>query len=102
MRWQKQARAIIAIFVVVFATIVGMASRKQKRPAAQGPAPEQKAKGSVYEVHGPGEFNNFKDKHTISITFKDQIAYPDGRTAMKNVRSCPTAADAHDRAKEGE
>jgi lipopolysaccharide transport protein LptA len=85
MVWQKQARALIAIFVVVFATIVGMALRQQKRPAVPAPAPEQKAKGSVYEVHGPGEFNNFKDKHTISIKFEDQIAYPDGRTVQKNI-----------------
>src|SRR5262245_46299734 len=86
MAWQKRARLGIAIFVVVFATMVGMALRNQKRQVVQVPAPVKSDPNATTELRGGGVWEQSKDKKVVfSVKFQSQLTYPDGRLVQRDI-----------------
>lgn len=81
MNWQKKARAAIAVFVVVFIAIVGIALRYRKATSPQAAVPARKDPTATVENTGGGHFEHFKEGRLVfAIKFGSQFTYPDGRT----------------------
>src|SRR5436305_11033028 len=80
--WRKRLRSAIAVFVVLFAAVVGVSLRRgqTQRAVAPGPATHvdpnaqiQNTSGGIYErTHG--------GQTVVSIKFGSSFSYPDGRT----------------------
>jgi lipopolysaccharide transport protein LptA/LPS export ABC transporter protein LptC len=86
MSWQKHARIGLVVFVIVFVTIVIVALRQRKGTPAKETASKRLDPVSVSETHGPGLIETYKDgKVNVSVSFRDQITYQDGRTKEKEI-----------------
>jgi len=80
MRWQKQLRFAIALFVVVFAAVVVVSLRKGRSSAAP-PATVQKKDPKAVTEGGTGTFTHeTQGKTAFSIAFGNQLTYEDGRS----------------------
>jgi LPS export ABC transporter protein LptC len=87
MSWQKNARAAIALFVIVFVAIVFVALRQRKgTPAQTPPPPRVDAKASI-ENTGGGKVEQYRKDGSLAfrIKFASQFTYPDGRTRLGKV-----------------
>jgi len=85
MSWQKQARAVIAVFVVIFIGLVVYSLRHRKAPQASAAIPERRDKDCVLENTQSGEFKQSKDGQIVfSMKFGAQCSYQDGRTRLGN------------------
>src|ERR1700730_5591432 len=82
--WRKRLRVAIALFVVVFAAVVGVLLRRGHKPAGQAlTAPANLDPKAVIQTGGPGEFTLRKEgKVTFSIKFRNQKTYADGRSVF--------------------
>ena len=80
MRWQKQLRFAIALFVVIFAAVVVVSLRKGQTSAAP-PAAVQKKDPKAITEGGAGTFTRENQgKTAFSIKFGNQLTYEDGRS----------------------
>ena len=85
MSWQKKARAVIAVFVVVFVAVVVLALRHRKAPQGAAAIPERRDKDCVLENTQSGEVKQSKNGQIIfSMKFGAQCSYQDGRTRLGN------------------
>jgi lipopolysaccharide export system protein LptA len=102
--WQKRLRVAIALFVVVFATAVGVSLRRGHKQAAPAALPPKTDPNAIVQS-GPGIFNREeKGKSAFSIKFGSQATYPDNRSKFgggvtvvlpdKNGRQITIASDA--------
>jgi len=81
--WRKRLRLGIALFVVIFAVVVGVSLRNGRRRVQTVPAPNridrsasiENTQGGVYERTEHG-------KVTFSLKFGSQLTYPDGRSKL--------------------
>ena len=81
--WRKRLRLGIALFVVIFAVVVGVSLRNGRRRIQTVPAPNridrsasiENTQGGVYERTEHG-------KVTFSLKFGSQLTYPDGRSKL--------------------
>src|SRR5918994_398883 len=82
MRWQRIARLAIAVFVVIFASIVAIKLRQSAKPAVtpQTPRVDQK---TVAEL-GPLSHTRVDDNGNVQFTInaKRSLTYPDGRQIL--------------------
>ena len=82
MRWQKILRIAIALFVVAFATVVGVSLRRGRRPAQVAAALEMKKDAPVMQT-GQGHFIQYKQgKDAVRIDFGNQATYADNRSTF--------------------
>jgi LPS export ABC transporter protein LptC len=80
MNWRKRLRLGIAVFVVVFAAIVGLSLKKGRVRATPPPVP-QIDHGPVIQSKGPTDFELRKEgKVTFQIKSGNQRSYADGRS----------------------
>jgi LPS export ABC transporter protein LptC/lipopolysaccharide transport protein LptA len=85
MTWQKQARAVIAVFVVIFIGLVVYSLRHRKVPQGSAAIPERRDKDCVLENTQSGEYKTAKDgKVVFAVKFGAQCSYQDGRTRLGN------------------
>ncbi len=85
MAWQKKARIVIALFVVVFVAIVVVALRQRKAPPAAAPISERRDKDCILENNTGGHYEQTKDgKVVFGVKFGAQCSYPDGRSKFGN------------------
>jgi lipopolysaccharide export system protein LptA len=85
MTWQKKARFAIAVFVVVFITIVAVALRSRKAVPQAGAIPERKDPKALVENTQGGEVAIQKEGRVVlRIKFGSQFSYPDGRSKFTN------------------
>jgi lipopolysaccharide export system protein LptA len=82
-KWQKRLRLAIALFVVVFAAIVGVSLRKGHRPAGPRPTvPPKLDDKAVVNNLGKGTYKSLDPgkggKVTFRIDFGNQLTYADG------------------------
>lgn len=85
MSWQKVARLLIAVFVVVFAAVVFLALRRGK-DSEPAPPPEVKRidEKATAQTTGPGHYSRTKEgKVAWSIRWNGgQVTYPEGRSKV--------------------
>ena len=81
MRWQKQLRLAIAVFVVAFAILVVVSFRHGRRP---GPPPVLEVKDQQAQmISGRGHYTQeTKGKASFDISFGNSKTYPDGRSTF--------------------
>ena len=85
MRWQKIARLIIAMFVIVFTGFVIAALRRPS--AAPGPeAAPRTTPDAIAETHGGTHrvTDDATGKIRHQVDFESQVTYADGRSVLKN------------------
>jgi lipopolysaccharide export system protein LptA len=82
--WRKRLRLAIALFVVVFAAVVGVSLRRGRKADTQAVArPANLDPNAVLQTGGPGEVTLRKEgKVTFSIKFGNQKTYADGRSVF--------------------
>jgi lipopolysaccharide export system protein LptA len=80
-RWQKQLRLAIAVFVVGFAILVGVSMRRGRRAT---PPPSMDIKGQAAQMEsGPGHYTQEqKGKAEFSIAFGNSKTYADNRSTF--------------------
>ena len=80
MRWRKQLRLAIALFVVAFAALVVVSLRRgQQKPAADALAPKTLDPAAVIQGGAGVAERTEKGKTAFSIKFGSQLTYPDNR-----------------------
>src|SRR5689334_18508870 len=81
MRWQKQLRLAIAVFVVAFAILVVVSFRHGRRP---GPPPVLDVKDEQAQmISEKGHYTQeTKGKTSFDISFGNSKTYPDGRSTF--------------------
>jgi len=81
MRWQKQLRLAIAVFVVAFAILVVVSFRHGRRP---GPPPVLDVKDQQAQmISEKGHYTQeTKGKTSFDISFGNSKTYPDGRSTF--------------------
>ena len=85
MTWQKKARFAIAVFVIVFITIVAVALRSRKAVPQAGAIPDRKDPKALVENTQGGEVAIQKEGRVVlRIKFGSQFTYPDGRSKFTN------------------
>ncbi len=83
MTWQKKARLLIAVFVVLFVAAVFVASRRRKPAAPAEALPTRVDPAAVVEGHGHGTIEQSRDGRVVfSLKFGSQLTYPDGRSKL--------------------
>lgn len=81
MAWQKKARFVIALFVVVFVAIVVVALLRRKAPPPHAAIPERRDKDCILENNSGGHYEATKDgKVVFGVKFGAQCSYQDGRS----------------------
>src|SRR6187549_2580974 len=84
MKWQKRLRVVIALFVVVFAAVVGVALRRGHKPAPEAalvPKKIDSGKGVLSQSPEGGTAQSYTmGKLGARITFGNQVTYTDGST----------------------
>jgi LPS export ABC transporter protein LptC len=85
MSWQKKARAVIAVFVIIFIAVVVLALRHRKAPQNSAAVPARRDKDCILENTQSGEFKQSKDGQVVfAMKFGAQCSYQDGRTRLGN------------------
>lgn len=81
--WRKRLRLAIALFVVIFAIVVGVSLRKGRKPVAPPKAGQTIDPNAVVQSQGPTDFELRKEgKVTFHITSGNQRTYADGRSVF--------------------
>jgi lipopolysaccharide export system protein LptA len=82
MSWQKKARVAIAVFVVVFATMVFLAMRQRAAAPAPAASPRQED-DTTREIRGPSSFQKIDRAGRLTLLKSEgQKAYADGRNVL--------------------
>jgi hypothetical protein len=84
MAWQKKARFVIALFVVVFVAIVVVALRQRKAPPATAPISERRDKDCILENNSSGHVKATKDGKVVFGVVRSKCSYQDGRSKFGN------------------
>jgi LPS export ABC transporter protein LptC len=83
MKWQKTARIVIAVGVVLFTALVLVTLRRNSPPAVSPTTPRTDTDASV-QAQGPITNIRTKDgKIVLSLTSQGAVTYPDGRTKLQ-------------------
>jgi LPS export ABC transporter protein LptC len=81
MNWRKRLRLGIAVFVVVFAAIVGLSLKTGRVKGTPPPAGQKIDPNAVFQSKGPTDFELRKEgKVTFQIKSGNQRSYADGRS----------------------
>jgi lipopolysaccharide export system protein LptA len=81
--WLKRLRLGIALFVVIFAIVVGVSLRKGHKRIAQAPPPVRQDPTASIENPQGGTFQRTEHgKTTFSLKFGSQLTYADGRSKL--------------------
>src|SRR6266850_4590266 len=79
--WRKRLRLAIAVFVVMFAAVVGLSLRKGRTTPAPVGAPKKLDPTAVIQTRGTGVYEVKKEgKTTFQIKFGNQLTYSDNRS----------------------
>jgi lipopolysaccharide export system protein LptA len=79
--WRKRLRLAIAVFVVMFAAVVGLSLRKGRMTPAPVGAPKKLDPSAVIQTRGTGVYEVKKEgKTTFQIKFGNQLTYSDNRS----------------------
>src|SRR5262245_31410685 len=85
MAWQKRARFVIVIFVLIFVGIVFFALSHHKAPPRSAAAPQRQDKDCILENTDGGHVESSKGGKIVwAMKFGAQCSYPDGRAKLGN------------------
>jgi LPS export ABC transporter protein LptC len=83
MKWQKTARLVIAVGVVLFTALVLVTLRRNRPPAATPTTPRTDADASVQVQGRVVNIRTKEGKVVLSVSAQGAVTYPDGRTKLQ-------------------
>jgi LPS export ABC transporter protein LptC/lipopolysaccharide transport protein LptA len=88
-KWQRRARLVIGVFVIVFAIVVVFAFKRRSAPAAPSPVVRTDP-GAVIESTGGHIARYTLSKENVSVEYDRQLTFADNSTKMIGVRVVTT------------
>jgi LPS export ABC transporter protein LptC len=83
MKWQKTARTVIAVGVVLFTALVLVTLRRNRPPAATPTTPRTDTNASVQAQGGILNIRSKDGKVVVSVAAQGAVTYPDGQTKLQ-------------------